>query len=185
MKMDLSRLLAMMRESLFPREKMEEKIRAMNTEVDATIAEVQRLAAELRPGVLDDLGLVAAIEWQCQDFERRSGIRCLCEASFDQIEINPSRATAAFRICQEALTNVARHAKATFVRVLMKKKDDHVLIEIQDNGQGVPPEKLNDASSLGLLGMKERSMAIGGLLDIAGWPGKGTTVTLRLRCEEA
>jgi two-component system sensor histidine kinase UhpB len=185
MKMDLSRLLAMMRESLFPREKMEEKIRAMNTEVDSTIAEVQRLAAELRPGVLDDLGLVAAIEWQCQDFERRSGIRCLCEASFDQIEINPSRATAAFRICQEALTNVARHAKATFVRVLMKKKDDHVLIEIQDNGQGIPPEKLNDASSLGLLGMKERSMAIGGLLDIAGWPGKGTTVTLRLRCEEA
>ena len=185
MKMDLSRLLAMMRESLFPREKMEEKIRAMNTEVDSTIAEVQRLAAELRPGVLDDLGLVAAIEWQCQDFERRSGIRCLCEASFDQIEISPSRATAAFRICQEALTNVARHAKATFVRVLMKKKDDHVLIEIQDNGQGIPPEKLNDASSLGLLGMKERSMAIGGLLDIAGWPGKGTTVTLRLRCEEA
>ena len=185
MKMDLSRLLAMMRESLFPREKMEEKIRAMNTEVDSTIAEVQRLAAELRPGVLDDLGLVAAIEWQCQDFERRSGIRCLCEASFDQIEISPSRATAAFRICQEALTNVARHAKATFVRVLMKKKDDHVLIEIQDNGQGMPPEKLNDASSLGLLGMKERSMAIGGLLDIAGWPGKGTTVTLRLRCEEA
>lgn len=185
MKMDLSRLLAMMRESLFPREKMEEKIRAMSTEVDATIAEVQRLAAELRPGVLDDLGLVAAIEWQCQDFERRSGIRCLCEASFDQIEISPSRATAAFRICQEALTNVARHAKATFVRVLLKKKDDHVLIEIQDNGQGMPPEKLNDASSLGLLGMKERSMAIGGLLDIAGWPGKGTTVTLRLRCEEA
>jgi two-component system sensor histidine kinase UhpB len=185
MKMDLSRLLAMMRESLFPREKMEEKIRAMNTEVDSTIAEVQRLAAELRPGVLDDLGLVAAIEWQCQDFERRSGIRCLCEAAFDQIEISPSRATAAFRICQEALTNVARHAKATFVRVLMKKTDDHVLIEIQDNGQGIPPEKLNDASSLGLLGMKERSMAIGGLLDIAGWPGKGTTVTLRLRCEEA
>ena len=185
MKMDLSRLLAMMRESLFPREKMQEKIRAMNTEVDSTIAEVQRLAAELRPGVLDDLGLVAAIEWQCQDFERRSGIRCFCEASFDQIEISPSRATAAFRICQEALTNVARHAKATFVRVLMKKKDDHVLIEIQDNGQGIPPERLNDASSLGLLGMKERSMAIGGLLDIAGWPGKGTTVTLRLRCEEA
>ena len=86
MKMDLSRLVAMMRESLFPREKMEEKIRAMSADVDTTIAEVQRLAAELRPGVLDDLGLVAAIEWQCQDFERRSGIRCLCEASFDEIK---------------------------------------------------------------------------------------------------
>ena len=185
MKLDLARLLAMMRESLFPREKMEEKIRSMNAEADATIAEVQRLAAELRPGVLDDLGLIAAIEWQCQDFERRSGIRCLCEASFDQIKISPSRATAAFRICQEALTNVARHAKATFVRVLVKESGEDVLIEIQDNGRGIPPEKLNDAGSLGLLGMKERSMAIGGSLAIAGWPGKGTTVTLRLRCQDA
>jgi len=184
MKLDLARLLAMMRESLFPRENMEEKIRSMNTEADSTIAEVQRLAAELRPGVLDDLGLVAAIEWQCQDFERRSGIRCLCEASFDQIKISPSRATAAFRICQEALTNVARHAKATFVRVLVKESGDDVLIEIQDNGQGIPAEKLNDAGSLGLLGMKERSMAIGGCLEIAGWPGKGTTVTLRLPCQD-
>src|SRR6476469_758783 len=185
MKMDLSRLLGMLRESFFPREKMEEKIRAMNAEVDTTIAEVQRLAAELRPGVLDDLGLVAAIEWQCQDFERRSGIRCLCEASFDEIKSSPSRASAACRICQEALVNVARHAKATLVRVLVKESGDGVLIEIQDNGQGIPAEKVNDAASLGLLGMKERSMAIGGRLEIAGWPGKGTTVTLRLRCQEA
>ena len=185
MKMDLTRLLGMMRESLFPRERMEEKIRAMSAEVDNTIAEVQRLAAELRPGVLDDLGLVAAIEWQCQDFERRSGIRCLCEAALDQVNLSPSRATAAFRICQEALTNVARHAKATFVRVLVKESGEDVLIEIQDNGEGIPPEKLNDASSLGLLGMKERSMAIGGCLEIAGWPQKGTTVTLRLRCQDA
>lgn len=185
MKMDLSRLLAMLRESVLPRERMEEKIRSMNAEVDTTIAEVQRLAAELRPGVLDDLGLVAAIEWQCQDFERRSGIRCLCEASFDQIKISPARATAAFRICQEALVNVARHAKASFVRVLVKESGHDVLIEIQDNGQGIPSEKLNDAASLGLLGMRERSMAIGGRLEIAGWPGKGTTVTLRLRCQDA
>jgi len=185
MKMDLSRLLALMRETLFPREKLEEKIRSMSAEVDTTIAEVQRLAAELRPGVLDDLGLVAAIEWQCQDFERRSGIRCLCEASFDEIKISPSRATAAFRICQEALVNVARHAKATFVRVLVKENGDGVLIEIQDNGQVIPAEKLNDAASLSLLGMKERSMAIGGQLEIAGWAGKGTTVTLRLRCQDA
>lgn len=184
MKLDLARLQSMMRESLFPRGKMEEKICSMIGEVDATIAEVQRLASELRPGVLDDLGLVAAIEWQCQDFERRSGIRCLCEASFDQIQINPSRATAAFRICQEALTNVARHAKATFVRVLVKESDGHVLIEIQDNGQGIPADKLNHASSLGLLGMQERSMAVGARLEIAGWPEKGTTVTLRLPCED-
>ncbi|HTL60040.1 MAG TPA: response regulator [Nitrospira sp.] len=185
MKMDLTRLLGMLRESLFPREKMEDKIRSMSADADSTIAEVQRLAAELRPGVLDDLGLIAAIEWQCQDFERRSGIRCLCEASSDEIKISPSRATAAFRICQEALTNIVRHAKATFVRVLIKESGDDVLIEIQDNGSGIPADKINDGSSLGLLGMKERSMAIGGWLSIAGWPGKGTTVTLRLRCQDA
>jgi two-component system sensor histidine kinase UhpB len=184
MKMDLTRLLGMLRESLIPREKMEEKIRSMSADADSTIGEVQRLAAELRPGVLDDLGLVAAIEWQCQDFERRSGIRCLCEASTDELTISPSRATSAFRICQEALTNIARHAKATFVRVLVKESGDDVLIEIQDNGRGIPADKINDASSLGLLGMKERSMAIGGWLDIAGWPGKGTTVTLRLRSQD-
>jgi signal transduction histidine kinase len=109
----------------------------------------------------------------------------LCEATFDQITISPSRATAAFRICQEALTNVARHAKATFVRVLIKETGEEVLIEIQDNGSGIPPDKINDAASLGLLGMRERSMGIGGSLDIAGWPGKGTTVTLRLRCQDA
>jgi len=185
MKMDLTRLLGMLRESLFPREKMEEKIRSSAKVPDEVAAEVQRLAAELRPGVLDDLGLVAAIEWQCQDFERRSGIRCLCEASFDEIKISPSRATAAFRICQEALTNIARHANATFVRVLIKESGEDILIEIQDNGRGIPPEKLNDASSLGLLGMKERSMAMGGSLDILGWPGKGTTVTLRLGCHDS
>ena len=80
---------------------------------------------------------------------------------------------------------MARHAKATFVRVLVKESGDGVLIEIQDNGQGIPAEKLNDPASLGLLGMKERSMAIGGSLEIAGWPGKGTTVMLRLRCQDA
>ena len=80
---------------------------------------------------------------------------------------------------------MARHAKATFVRVLLKENGDGVLIEIQDNGQGIPAEKLNDAGSLGLLGMKERSMSIGGRLEIAGWPGKGTTVTLRLQCQDA
>ena len=80
---------------------------------------------------------------------------------------------------------MARHAKATFVRVLVKESGDDVLIEIQDNGQGIPSEKLNDAASLGLLGMRERSMAIGGRLEIAGWHGKGTTVTLRLRCQDA
>jgi signal transduction histidine kinase len=110
LKMDLSRLRFIMNDASRP--KLEEKILSMIEQVDATIAAVQGLVAELRPGVLDDLGLVAAIEWQCQDFQRRSGIRCLVDSKEEDIPLDSARATAAFRICQEALTNVLRHAKA-------------------------------------------------------------------------
>jgi signal transduction histidine kinase len=158
----------------------------MTAEVDSTIASVQGLVAELRPGVLDDLGLVAAIEWQCQDFEKRSGLRCLCQATQEKIDLDSSCATAAFRICQEALTNVVRHAKATFVRVLVAQVKGELLVEIQDDGLGIPVEKLTDSASLGLLGMRERAASLGGQIEIAGRPGKGTTVMLRLpRSEQA
>jgi signal transduction histidine kinase len=152
----------------------------MTAEVDATIAAVQRLVAELRPGILDDLGLVAAIDWQCRDFQRRSGIRCFCEATQEMIDLDPSCATAAFRIFQETLTNVLRHAKATFVRVLVTQVNGDLLLEIQDDGQGISAGKVNDSASLGLLGMRERASSLGGQFEIAGWPGKGTTVTVRL-----
>jgi PAS domain S-box-containing protein len=180
LKLDLARLQSSNGKSLLTSGKRAEKIRSMITEVDATIASVQRLVAELRPGILDDLGLVAAIEWQCQDFERRSGIRCLCEATQEQIILDPSCATAAFRICQETLTNVMRHANATFVRVLLTQVNGDLLLEIQDDGRGISAEKLTDSASLGLLGMRERASSLEGQVEIAGWPGKGTNVTLRL-----
>lgn len=180
LKLDLARLLSLMAGSLFPRDTMEEKVRAMMAEVDATIASVQRLVVQLRPGILDDLGLVAAIEWQCQDFEQRSGTRCVCKASTEAIGLDRAHATVAFRICQEALTNVARHARATSVRVLIEEAHGELLLEIHDDGRGITPEQLTDSSSLGLLGMRERARSLGVLLDIAGRPGKGTTVRLRL-----
>jgi len=184
LKLDLARLRSLMSGSLFPREKMEEKVRSMTAEVASTIASVQRLVVELRPGILDDFGLVAAIEWQCQDFERRSGLRCLCVATQEKINLDSSRATAAFRICQEGLTNVARHAKATLVRVLVTQVNGELLLEIQDDGQGISAAKLTDVASLGLLGMRERANSLGGEVKIIGRPGKGTTVTLRLPCSE-
>lgn len=180
LKLDLARLQSLMGGSLFPREQMEEKVRAMMADVDATIASVQRLVVELRPGILDDLGLVAAIEWQCQDFERRSGTRCVCKAPQEQIHLDRSHATAAFRICQEALTNVARHAKATAVLVSIEQVNGELWLDIQDDGQGIRTEQLGDSASLGLLGMRERARGLGGRLQIAARPGKGTTVTLRL-----
>ena len=180
LKLDLARLESWNQNSRLTPDIRAEKIRSMIAEVDTTIVSVQRLVAELRPGILSDLGLVAAIEWQCQDFERRSGIRCLCEATQEQIDLDPSSATAAFRICQETLTNVMRHAKAAFVRVLMTQVNGDLLLEIQDDGQGISAEKVNDSASLGLLGMRERASSLGGQVEIAGWPGKGTTVTVRL-----
>ncbi len=181
LKLDLARLQSLMtRESLPPRDNMAERIHSMIAEVDATIVSVQRLAVELRPSILDGLGLVAAIEWQCQDFERRSGICCFCKASQEEISLDRSHATAAFRICQEALTNVVRHAKAGFVWVLVEEVNGDLLLEIQDDGEGIPAEKLGDTHSLGLLGMQERASSLGGQVEIAGRPGKGTTVTLRL-----
>lgn len=185
-KLDLTSLQSLTGDSLlFPRKQMEEKIRSMTAEVDATIASVQRLAVELRPGILDDLGLVAAIEWQCQDFEGRSGISCLYKAMQEEIGLDPSCATAAFRICQEALTNVARHAKATFVQVLVAQENGELLLKIQDDGQGISAAKLTNSASLGLLGMRERASSLGGQVEIAGRPGEGTTVTLRLPLKTA
>ncbi|MEO5956283.1 MAG: PAS domain S-box protein, partial [Nitrospiraceae bacterium] len=119
LKMDLSRLQPIMNDA--SRSKLEEKVLSMIEQVDTTIAAVQGLVAELRPGVLDDLGLVAAIEWQCRDFERRSGIRCFIDSSEEDIPLDSARTTAAFRICQEALTNVVRHAKAKEIRVHLAK----------------------------------------------------------------
>ncbi len=181
LKMDLSRMQSM-RGDASPA-KLEEKILSMTEQVDTTIAAVQGLVAELRPGVLDDLGLVAAIEWQCRDFERRSGIRCVCFSKEEEIRLDSAKATAAFRICQEALTNILRHAAAKEIRVRLELVDRQLLLDIQDDGQGISPEKVGDVRSFGLLGMCERADAVGGVLRIVGLPGVGTTVTLRLPCD--
>lgn len=181
LKMDLARMQSIMGDA--SPAKLEEKILSMTEQVDTTIAAVQGLVAELRPGVLDDLGLVAAIEWQCRDFERRSGIRCLVDFKQEDIPLDSVRATAAFRICQEALTNVLRHAAAKEIRVRLELIDRELLLDIHDDGQGIPQEKVGDVRSFGLLGMRERADAVGGELRIAGLPGSGTTVTLRLPCD--
>ncbi len=181
LKMDLVRMQSMRGDASAA--KLEEKILSMTEQVDTTIAAVQDLVAELRPGVLDDLGLVAAVEWQCRDFERRSGIRCVLDFKQEDIPLDSMRATAAFRICQEALTNVLRHAAAKEIRVRLELVDRQLLLDIQDDGQGISPEEICDVRSFGLLGMRERADAVGGVLRVVGLPGVGTTVTLRLPCD--
>jgi PAS domain S-box-containing protein len=180
LKLDLVRMRMLMEDPTCHCETIDEKIHSMLSEVDCTISSVQRLVTELRPGVLDDLGLVAAIEWQCQDFERRSGIRCSCKAKGGDIQLEGPLATAAFRICQEALMNVARHANATALHVLITQVNRSLLLAIRDNGVGIPVEKLTASTSLGLLGMRERAAGLGGTVKIIGLPGKGTTVIVRV-----
>ncbi|MGQ0792915.1 MAG: GAF domain-containing protein [Deltaproteobacteria bacterium] len=157
-----------------------EKIETMSDMVDETIQTVRRIATELRPGVLDDLGLAAAIEWQAQDFEGRTGIKCRFSRNIEDIALNQERATAVFRIFQETLTNIARHSRATRVSAILKRDEGNIMLEVRDNGVGITKEEISATKSLGLLGMRERAVVLGGEVKIAGRRERGTTVSLRI-----
>jgi PAS domain S-box-containing protein len=148
--------------------------------VDETIQSVRRISTELRPGILDDLGLVDAVEWAGEDFEARTGTKCRLDLPEDDISIDPEQATAVFRIFQETLTNVARHANASEIEVRLAKDDRDLTLEVHDNGGGIPENKLSNGESLGILGMRERALLLGGELIISGAPGEGTTVRVRI-----
>jgi signal transduction histidine kinase len=147
---------------------------------DGAIQSVRRIATELRPGILDDLGLVAAVEWASEEFHARTGILCRISLPDTDIAMAPERATALFRILQETLTNVARHANATEVDVRLARENGDLWLEVQDNGIGVGDEQLFAGKSLGILGMRERAFMFGGEVTIHGAPGKGTAVRVRI-----
>jgi len=146
--------------------------------IDKTIESVRRIATDLRPSILDQLGLEAAVEWQSQQFISRTGIVVSVRSSVDKERISDVLASSAFRILQESLTNIARHSQATAVDVSLVQTGSLLLLEIEDNGIGVPPGVLEKTSSLGLIGMRERAIACGGKLTIASGPGTGTIVQL-------
>jgi len=182
LKLDLMSVLSLVqdRQGIWNRTLMTERIHAMVIQVEVTMASVHRLVTGLRPVILDDLGLVAAIEWYCQDFQARSGIRTTCVASADDIPMEAEQATALYRIHQEALTNIARHAQAAGAIVTLTASEDEIRLEVADDGIGIPVEKITDRQSLGLLGMRERVARLGGHLSIEGRPGRGTTVIATL-----
>jgi PAS domain S-box-containing protein len=144
--------------------------------VDETIQSVRRIATELRPGILDDLGLVAAVEWAAEEFQARTGTTCRVRLPESDIAMDPDRATALFRIFQETLTNVARHANATEVDVTLARSNGDLSLEVRDNGKGIADAKLIEGHSLGILGMRERALLLGGEFTISATPGTGTTV---------
>jgi signal transduction histidine kinase len=159
---------------------LRERIRSMSGLVDDTIKSVRRMATELRPGILDDLGLVPAVEWQTQDFQARTGIHCECVTNLAHAVEDQEQRTALFRILQEALTNVARHAHATKVVISLTEEDECLTLCVKDDGRGITDAQIVDRKSLGILGIRERARLLGGDVGIAGQPGAGTTIVVRI-----
>ncbi|MBA4371877.1 MAG: hypothetical protein C0402_03335 [Thermodesulfovibrio sp.] len=153
-----------------------EKASDMSRLIDLNIQTVKRIAAELRPGLLDDLGLTAALEWQAEEFEQRQGIRCELRIRPTDITLDRDISTAIFRIFQETLTNVVRHAKATRIVVALEKKPRGLVLTVRDNGRGITKKQIESPTSIGLIGMRERVNFLNGTVDISGSRTKGTTV---------
>ncbi len=153
-----------------------DKLQAMSDMTDGIIDQVRRISAELRPGVLDDLGLLAALEWQGDEFEKRTGVTCAIASNLGDAPVDRALATAIFRIFQEALTNITRHAKASHVAVRLDRRGDRLHLEVDDDGTGISPDAAQDPRSLGLLGMRERARRLGGAAEVRPGREGGTTV---------
>ena len=157
-----------------------EKIDTMSAVIDEAMNNLHAVTAELRPGVLDDFGLVAAVEWQIEEFRHHSGIECRFENNGWEPNLSKEQTTALFRVFQELLTNVMRHADANQVTVTLRKKEDDLLLIVKDNGRGITKEEINHPDSYGLLGIRERLYPWNGHVVFEGHPGQGTHVKVQL-----
>lgn len=155
------------------------RIDSMTETIHTTIASVKQIMAKLRPGILDDLGLTAAIEWQAKDFQDHTGIACEVLIDPEDLTVDPDLSTAIFRIFQETLTNAARHAAATRVSACLTKTGNILELQVRDNGKGITREQAKHPKSFGLIGIRERAQYWNGSVDINGTPRGGTTVTVR------
>lgn len=173
LKMDISWI----KKNIMPKEeKAKQRIIGLLQMIDLTIKTVRRISSELRPSVLDDLGLVAALEWLSGDFEKRSGIKTKFVTDTNDLNLDATTSTALFRIFQESLTNIARHAQASEVYASLKKENEKLLISIKDNGKGFVISSIANKKTLGILGIKERVALLQGKYEIISSPGQGSTV---------
>ncbi|MFZ2054370.1 MAG: PAS domain-containing sensor histidine kinase [Candidatus Aminicenantales bacterium] len=184
LKMDLAWLDRRFTKETKEQDQLRQKTRSMSELIDKTIQLIQKISAELRPGLLDDLGLMPAIEWQLQDFQNRTKIKCKLSCASSDIELEPDQATAIFRVFQESLTNVARHARATRLEISLTEKDGWLGLTIRDNGKGISDSQVNAPDALGFLGMRERLRLFNGKLNVHGVPRRGTTVEILLPLKE-
>ena len=162
-----------------------EKLAAMQAMLDSTVAATRRISADLRPLMLDDMGLVPAAEWLVQNFSERTGIHCELAVGAPDLELAEPHASAVFRILQESLTNVARHAQASLVEVALDREDGAVTLRVRDNGRGFSPADPRKPNSFGLMGLRERAYLLGGEVDVASEQGRGTTIEVRIPVQRA
>ncbi len=177
-KLDLSWLA-----SKLPREQkpLIEKTKSLLAHIDSTIQTVRRISTELRPGVLDHLGLSAALEWQANEFQNKTGIRCEVRSALGDRALEQNLSTAFFRIFQETLTNIIRHAGATEVTVHLNEAEGSIRLQVVDNGRGISRSEMDNASSMGLVGMRERAALLGGTFRIGRVNrGSGTRVSVTI-----
>ncbi|MCC6472473.1 MAG: PAS domain S-box protein [Burkholderiales bacterium] len=180
LKMDLS----WMRERLSARAELADKLGSMQSLLDSTVAATRRISADLRPLMLDDLGLVPAVEWLIENFRQRTGIECDLTLA-TELDLRDPYATAVFRILQESLTNVARHSGATLVEVTLGRSDEEVTLAVCDDGRGFSPADPRKPHSYGLMGLRERAYLLHGDVSVASEPGRGTAIRVRIPLSEA
>ena len=161
-----------------PDQPLQAKLDAMGAIIDATLQVLHRVCTELRPVILDDFGLAAAIQWQAEDFQSRTGIACSATLDTEADKLTQDKSTAVFRIFQETLTNVLRHAAATEIGIRLWEEDRQLMLEIADNGRGIADTEISSPTSLGLIGMRERVYGINGTIVFSGTRDKGTRVTV-------
>jgi PAS domain S-box-containing protein len=156
------------------------RAKSMQSLLDTTVASVRRIATELRPLMLDDLGLVPTIEWLAHDFSQRSGVAVELELPAADFDVGPVASTAVFRVLQESLTNVVRHANASRIGVALRGSDTGVELRVQDNGKGISPAAAGGTKTLGVLGMRERTAMLGGTFILESEPGVGTSIVMMI-----
>jgi len=162
------------------KKQLQESVHSMSHLIDNTIQSVQRISTELRPQILDVFGLGEAILWQTQDYQSKTGIHFDSTGVDNEIPLDQDRSITLFRVFQEALTNIFRHAKASKITIQLFQKNNLAVLKVSDNGIGIPADKIKNPKSLGLLGIRERLLAWNGTVDIESQPGKGTTVTVHI-----
>jgi signal transduction histidine kinase len=172
--------VSMFANKLHPDDKFPDKTESIIKKIDDTIQSVKRICAELRPTILDHFGLSAAIEWHIEEFENRTGIKCNVSLEPREFILDQDLTTSVFRIFQEALTNVVRHADASEVRVTLRLKDGKIMLEIMDNGKGITKKHFLDSQSFGIMGIRERVNFFGGNVKITGIKDKGTTIMVSI-----